>query len=336
MDARSTSPKGSCITGWEAFSFRVRAWMSSLAGFRTTTSTTGTSTRSNRRGSSHGDGDDFRIFLRLRRKKIVTVHYNTEHFVRYTHHGGGRMSSASYATRIAEIENAGAAAESEKALGDDRGFLWRLNSYWRFEQAWGGVIVELESVSLSRGVPVAVRWLVGRYLDSVPRESLEATLEPIQREAPRALSISSPLPSSLSFVSSRVFLRNVIRSVRAGSLRDLRFRAPGGRCSERPSRSGSSENCRERGPHHHRSVPRAADGCRDAPSPARAATALRHQEFPKTHDVWARICLRMARRNGRESSCSWLMPSAASMAWNSELCAALPPASFTGVALTPS
>ena len=137
------------------------------------------------------DGDDFRIFLRLRRKKVVTVHYNTEHFVRYTHHGGGRMSSASYATRIAEIENAGKAAESEKALGDDRGFLWRLNSYWRFEQVSGGVIVELESISLSRGVPVAVRWLVGRYLDSVPRESLEATLRPIQREAPKALAISS-------------------------------------------------------------------------------------------------------------------------------------------------
>ena len=139
------------------------------------------------------DGDDFEIFLRLRRKKVVTVHYNTEHFVRYTHHRGGRMSSASYSTRIAEIANAGTATESEKAVGDDRGFLWRLNSYWRFEQKWGGVIVELESVSLSRGVPVAVRWLVGRYLDSVPRESLEATLEPIQREAPRALAISSRL-----------------------------------------------------------------------------------------------------------------------------------------------
>lgn len=133
------------------------------------------------------DGDDFEIFLRLRRKKIVTVHYNTEHFVRYTHHDDGRMSSVSYATRIAEIDNAGTAAESEKALGDDRGFLWRLNSYWRFEPAWGGVIVELESVSLSRGVPVAIRWLVGSYLDSVPRESLEATLVPIQRGAPRVL-----------------------------------------------------------------------------------------------------------------------------------------------------
>ncbi len=53
------------------------------------------------------------------------------------------------------------------------------------------IIVELESVSLSRGVPVAVRWLVGRYLDSVPRESLEATLEPIQREAPKALAMCS-------------------------------------------------------------------------------------------------------------------------------------------------
>ena len=133
------------------------------------------------------EGDDFRMFLRLRRKKVVTVHYNTHHFVRYARRGPGQASSASYATRIAEIEDAGTARETEKPVGDDRGFLWRLNSYWRFEEAWGGVIVELESISLSRGVPVALRWLVGRYLDSVPRESIAATLEPIQREAPRPL-----------------------------------------------------------------------------------------------------------------------------------------------------
>lgn len=133
------------------------------------------------------EGDEFQIFLRLRRKKVVTVYYNTEHFVRYTRHGEGRMSSASYSTRIAELDEAGTPTESEKPVGSDRGFLWRLNSYWRFEQAWGGVIVELESVSLSRGIPGALRWLVGSYLDSVPRESLEATLVPIQRESRRAL-----------------------------------------------------------------------------------------------------------------------------------------------------
>ncbi len=146
------------------------------------------------------DGDDFHISLRLRRKKVVTVHYNTDHFVRYTRHRDGRISSASYSTRIAELDKAGTAAEAEKPQGADRGFLWRLNSYWRFEQARGGVIVELESVSLSRGVPVAVRWLVGSYLDSVPRESLEATLLPIQREAPRAL-VTEDRPTNLNVAS---------------------------------------------------------------------------------------------------------------------------------------
>jgi len=35
-------------------------------------------------------------------------------------------------------------------VGDDRGFLWRLNAYWRYEQVAGGVIAECESITLSR------------------------------------------------------------------------------------------------------------------------------------------------------------------------------------------
>jgi len=131
--------------------------------------------------------DEFEIFLRLRRKKVVTVHYNTEHRVRYRDHGDGAISSVSYATRIAELEAAGSASERERLPGKDRGFLWRLHSYWRFSQTPEGVVVELETVSLSRGIPAAVRWLVSSYLDSVPRESLEATLGPIRRFAPRPL-----------------------------------------------------------------------------------------------------------------------------------------------------
>jgi hypothetical protein len=125
-------------------------------------------------------GESFDIFLRLRRKKIVTVHYATEHAVHYRRHGAGRISSRSRATRISEIEDPGTPREREKPAGEDRGFLWRLNSYWRFEQRPGGVVVELESISLSRGVPLALRWLIGPYLDSVPRESIEATLVPIR------------------------------------------------------------------------------------------------------------------------------------------------------------
>lgn len=133
------------------------------------------------------DGDDYGVFLRLRRRKIVTVHYDTEHRVRYRRHRDGRVSSASTATRIAELEDAGAGSERERPIGDDRGFLWRLSSYWRFQQTRGGVVVECESVSLSRSVPAPLRYLVGGFLDSVPRESLEATLGPIRSRSPAAL-----------------------------------------------------------------------------------------------------------------------------------------------------
>lgn len=122
------------------------------------------------------EGDVFWIFLRLRRKKIVTVYYNTEHLVKYTRHGGNRVSSRSTATRIAELDEPGTPGEREKPLGRDNGFLWRLNSYWRFQQKEGGIIVECESISLSRSIPILLSWLIRGYVESVPRESLERTL----------------------------------------------------------------------------------------------------------------------------------------------------------------
>ena len=126
------------------------------------------------------DDDVFEIFLRLKRKKIITVHYNTEHEVTYRTHSDTRASSKSLATRIREISNPDKTNESEKPFGDDRGFLWGLNSYWRFAQTEQGTVVECETISLSRAVPAAARWLVKSYIDSVPRESLKSTLAPIR------------------------------------------------------------------------------------------------------------------------------------------------------------
>jgi hypothetical protein len=123
----------------------------------------------------------FDIFLRLRRKKILTVHYNTDHQVTYRSIGTGRAASRSEATRIAEIESAGTPREKEKPVGDDQGFLWRLNSYWRSKQEDGGVVVECESISLSRTIPLPIRWMVEPIINDVPRESLEAALLPLRK-----------------------------------------------------------------------------------------------------------------------------------------------------------
>ena len=126
------------------------------------------------------NGDTFHIFLRLTRSKIVTVHYNTEHTAIYQKDGPGRASSRSFTTKIAEVENAGTRSEKELPLGVDGGYLWRLNSYWRFREQDGGVIVECESISLSRSIPFGLGWLIGRYIESVPKESLEDTLTSIR------------------------------------------------------------------------------------------------------------------------------------------------------------
>ncbi len=125
-------------------------------------------------------GETYRVFLRLKRTKIQTVHYNTEHEVTYRSHGEKRASSRSVATRIRQIDEAGSAKERELPPDEDSGYLYRLHSYWRFEERKGGTFVECESVSLSRDLPPGVEGLVRRIINSVPRESLESALAPIR------------------------------------------------------------------------------------------------------------------------------------------------------------
>jgi hypothetical protein len=120
--------------------------------------------------------DRMRVFLRVQRTKFVTVVYNTEHTVTFRRYGARRASSASTATKIAEVESPNTPQERELRPGEDRGFLWRWNSYWRYEDVGTGVIAECESVSLSRGVPSVLWYLVGPLIKSTARESMERTL----------------------------------------------------------------------------------------------------------------------------------------------------------------
>lgn len=126
------------------------------------------------------DGDRVRIFMKLRRKSIVTVNYNTEHAVEYRKVGPARASARSVATKIAELSDAGTARERETPPDEDSGYLWRLNAYWRYEAVAGGVLVECESVSLSRHVPWLLRPVANPIVDRIARESLERTLRSLR------------------------------------------------------------------------------------------------------------------------------------------------------------
>jgi len=123
------------------------------------------------------DGDSFRVSLRFMMKKVITVVVNSEHQARFTRDGADRARSRIASTRIAEVEDPGTPAEREKPVGRDGGYLWRLNTYWRFLERDNGVYVECESITLTRGIPTGFGWLVGPFVTSIPRESLTFTLE---------------------------------------------------------------------------------------------------------------------------------------------------------------
>jgi len=132
-------------------------------------------------------GETYKFYFRLKRAKApITVYYNTEQECSYYSYGPKRASSRSVAHKIAELENPGTPQERERTHDDDWGFLWRVVTWWRFVEADGGVIVECESASLSRGVPGWLRFIPGAmgYLESVPRESIENTLGSIRKFAP--------------------------------------------------------------------------------------------------------------------------------------------------------
>ena len=119
--------------------------------------------------------------MRLTRTKIVTATYDTEHVATYRRHAPAHASSKSVSARIVEVANAGTTRERMLAEGQDRGFLWRMNSYWRYEEVPAGVIVELESITLSRGIPMGLGVVLGPMIDRIARESVTRTLASVRR-----------------------------------------------------------------------------------------------------------------------------------------------------------
>jgi hypothetical protein len=118
------------------------------------------------------NGDDFKIELRLLKKKIITVVLDTYYDVRYTRLDATRWYSRSHSTRIQEVENAGKPGERLEPPGNDHGFLWRLYTYWRFVERDGGVYMECEAVSLTRDVPAGLGWIIEPIIRQLPKESL--------------------------------------------------------------------------------------------------------------------------------------------------------------------
>jgi hypothetical protein len=122
------------------------------------------------------NGNEYRTSVRMLSSKVLTVVYDAEYDGRYFPLDGLRWYSESRSTRIAEVEHPGTAAERRLPEGTGHGFLWRMNTFSRYQEKDGGVYAECEVVSLSRGFPFGLAWFIRPLIRDVPGENLTKML----------------------------------------------------------------------------------------------------------------------------------------------------------------
>ncbi len=123
------------------------------------------------------EGDHYQVTMRVKQKHILTVVMDTAYDVTFGQLDAGHGYSVSRSTQISEIDSAGTANEHALSGSEEHGFLWRLNTYWSYEERDGGLYIQIESVSLTRSIPTGLGWAIGPFVESVPKESLEFTLQ---------------------------------------------------------------------------------------------------------------------------------------------------------------
>lgn len=127
-----------------------------------------------------GRRNQYQIRMRLRQRHVLTVVLDASYNVTFLQLDPDHRAIISRSIRIVEIASPG--TPSEHALPPDKahGFLWHMNTYWSYEQRDDGLVIQLESVSLTRSIPYGLGWAVTPLVESVPRESLEFTLRSVR------------------------------------------------------------------------------------------------------------------------------------------------------------
>jgi hypothetical protein len=121
-------------------------------------------------------GNEYRVFLKIRKSNIAVVVLNTEYLVRYRQLDATRWIVDSDSTKVSEVDFPGTVLENVHAPGTGMGYLWHIRSWWRLSETAAGLAVELRSVSLTRDLPFGTSAIIGPIVRSFPRESATDTI----------------------------------------------------------------------------------------------------------------------------------------------------------------
>jgi hypothetical protein len=131
------------------------------------------------------NGDRMQAWMRVRQQHVIPVVMDTSYDISYGRLDRQHGYSSSRSTRIAEIDSPGTSSERALNANEEHGFLWRLNTYWSYEEKDGGLYLQIEAVSLTRSIPHGLAWAVRPYAESIPRDSLEFTLRSTCKALPK-------------------------------------------------------------------------------------------------------------------------------------------------------
>jgi hypothetical protein len=120
--------------------------------------------------------DRLQASMRVRQRHVITVVMDTTYDITFRRLDAQHGYSISQSTHVSEIDSPGSVTERALNSNEEHGFLWRLNTYWSYDERDDGLYMQIESISLTRSIPTGLGWAVRPFVESVPRESLEFTL----------------------------------------------------------------------------------------------------------------------------------------------------------------
>jgi hypothetical protein len=127
------------------------------------------------------DADRATVTMRVKQQHVITVVLDTTYAITYARADANRGTNwGTIDSRSAGVEEIGGDGRALSAA-DAHGFLWRMNTYWSYEQRDGGLYIQIESVSLTRSIPTGLGWAVGPFVASVPKESIEFTVRAVMK-----------------------------------------------------------------------------------------------------------------------------------------------------------
>jgi hypothetical protein len=125
--------------------------------------------------------DLYRVFFRVKQSaNFVTGVLDLWALVEYRYPRAGLATAVSSADCIRQVENEGRPNERRMSVGRDSGYLWRANTLSTYLEVDDGVLVELETIGLSRRFPRMLGWLIEPIARRLGRGSAATTLRQLR------------------------------------------------------------------------------------------------------------------------------------------------------------